>query len=428
VKIELKDTSSTQKEMTLTIEADVASKDYQKILTGLRQYASVPGFRKGKAPLNMVERLYGENIKEEFYNQKLKDYYKKALEEKKIKPINQGEATKVEWEKGKELVVVFKFEVMPDIEIKKYSALEIPYEKIEFKQQMVDVTLEDYRQKVANEIDTDSPSEKNDKITAKITFLNDDASDGKTIERTFLLGDNSYSENFNNNLTGAKVGDQIKTKLFSQGQEIKDNEIESKFYESTARVEIISIKSKQLPDLNDEFAKDLEYDSLSDMKKKIAAELKLKIKQENEQRLRSAIIGKLIEENPFDLPSSIIHSYAESMAKPYADNYKVSMEKIVPMYYKMAEYNIKSHYIMEKLLKIKNVEISEQEKAELISEAALNLNMELEKYKKMYANQIQSEEFTRAAKEKKLIKMIADDSKFVPYPKEEIKADSPDKK
>lgn len=420
MKTEINDISESTKELTITIDADEALKEYNKVLQKFKNYIVIPGFRKGKAPVAMIEKNYGEHSKEEFFNQKLGDYYKAAIDEKKLKPVNQGEATKVEWEKGKELVATFKYEVMPEIKIEKYKGLKIPYEETKFKKEMIDATIEDFRLRMANEV-TPETSEEGDIIKATIKFLDDNGKVTKEIEREFTLGANSYSKPFNKKLTGVKVEYEVRTKLFTKTQDSSDNEISSNLKDRDFLVKVISIKRKELPELNDDFAKDLEYDSLTDLREKVSEELKTRLKKENAERKHNAIITKLIEENPFEVPPSMIKNYAENMAKPYVDAYKMELEKILPMYMGMAEYNLKSHFILDELKKIEKVEITAEDKEEIIKEAADNLKMELDKYKEMYKKQIMSDDFIYAAEEKKLLDLLEMKSKFVPYPKEKAK-------
>ncbi len=417
MKTEIKDISESVKELNITVDAEEALKEYNKVLHKFKNYVVIPGFRKGKAPVAMIEKNYAEHAKEEFFNQKLGDYYKAAIDENELKPVNQGEATNVEWEKGKDLVATFKYEVMPKIKVEKYKGLKIPYEETKFKNEMIDATIEDFRLKMANE-STPENSEEGDIIKATVKFLNENNEVTKEIEREFTLGANSYSKQFNEKLTGVKVEDEIRTKLFTKKQDSSDNEISSDLKDRDFLVKIKSIKRKELPELNDDFAKDLEYDSLTDLREKVGEELKTRLKKENADRKRNAIITTLIEENPFEVPPSMIKNYAENMAKPYVDAYKMELEKILPMYMGMAEFNLKSHFILDELKKIEKVEISAQDKEEIIKEAADNLKMELDKYKEMYKKQIISDEFVYAAEEKKLLDMLEMKSKFVPYPKE----------
>ena len=246
MKIEIKDISESIKELNITIDAEEALKEYNKVLQKFKNYVAMPGFRKGKAPVAMIERNYGEHAKEEFFNQKLGDYYKAAIDEKKIKPVNQGEAINVEWEKGKDLKATFKYEMMPDIKVEKYKGLKIPYEETKFKKDMIDATIEDFRLRMANEITPDT-SEEGDIIKATIKFLDDNDVVTKEIEREFTLGTNSYSKPFNEKLTGVKAEDEVKTKLFTKSQDSSDNEISSDLKDRDFLVKVISIKRKELP-------------------------------------------------------------------------------------------------------------------------------------------------------------------------------------
>ena len=423
MKTEIKDITQSVKELTITIEAEQALSDYKKVLNQFRNYVVIPGFRKGKAPLAMIERNYQEHAKDEFYNKKLGDYYKAALDELKINPVNQGEATKIEWDKGQDLVAIFKYEVMPEIVIKKYKNLEIPFEKTKFKPKMIDDTIEDFRNQMATVIDADSPSKKGDIIEAEINFLDENGDITKDIKRTFTLGENVYSNTFNKNLTNIKVGDEIKTKLFTKSQKTDDKDITENIKDREFLIKVLSIKRKILPELNDEFAKDIEYDSVEDLRTKIAEEIKKKIKKENTEMLRNAIIEKLVEENPLEIPPSMIRNYAESMAKNYAESYKMDIDKVIPIYEKIAEHQMKSHYILTEIKKIEKVEITDEDKEKIIKEAAENLKMETGKYKELYKKQIESEDFKYAAEEKKMFELIEKSSKFVPYPKKELDAD-----
>ncbi len=419
MKTEIKDITQCVKELTITIESEQALSDYRKVLNEVKNYVMIPGFRKGKIPISLIESNYGKWVKDEFYNKKLNDYYKAALDELKINPVNQGEATKIEWEKGQNLVATFKYEVMPKVIIKKYKNLEIPFEKTKFKVKMVDDTIEDFRNQMATVIDADSPSKKGDIIEAKVHFLDEQENITKDINRTFVLGENAYSDTFNKNLTNIKVGDEIKTKLFTKAQKTDDKDITEKLKDKQFLIKVLTIKRKILPELNDEFAKDIEYDSVEDLRQKVADELKKKILKENNEMLRNAIIEQLIKVNPLEIPSSMSKNYAEQMAKNYAESYKMDINKVISIYEKMAEHQLKSHYILTEIKQIEKIEITDFDKEKIIKEAAENLKMEIDKYKELYKKQIESEDFKYAAEEKKLFELIKKSSKFIPYLKKD---------
>jgi trigger factor len=418
VKVEIKDISQVLKEMKIIIDPEQATKDYYKVLNKIKHHVAIPGFRKGKSPIAMIERTYADYIKEEFFNQNIGEYYKAALDLEDINPINQGEAKDIEWEKGKELVATFTFEIMPEIKVEKYKNLEIPYEKMKFQKKMITDTIEDFRKKMANEIDAEI-SEKEDKLNITINFLDEKDEITKSIDREIILNKNQYSTKFNTNLTGKKVNDEITTKLFTAKQKIEESDFTEEIKNKDFLVKINDIKRELLPELNDEFAKDLEYASLEEMKKKIEADLKIRLETENRNHLKDAIYGSLIKENPFELPASMVNKYAEQLAQPYAEAYKMEISQMLPYYTQIAEFNMKSHYIMEELKKIENIEVSDADLEETITEAATNMKMDVEEYKKMYKKQTESEDFKFAVVERKIVDIIKESAKFVPLPKEE---------
>jgi trigger factor len=427
VKVEIEDVSQCVKELEITVDSAEALQEYNKVLRSFKNYVVIPGFRKGKAPLNMIERNYGENAKEEFFNQKLGEYYKQALDEKDISPISQGEPIKVEWEKGNDFVAVFKYEIMPQVKIEKYKGIEVAFEETTFKDEMIDATLNDYRNKMATE-ETPEISLEGDIVKAAVKFLDDEKNITKEVERTFEIGKNSYSKTFNTKVTGLKLGDEVTSKLFTKSQKSEDQDITSDLKDRDFMIEIKEIKRMILPELNDDFAKDLEYDSMKDLRVKVAEELKKKLETDNKEHRKTAILAKLIELNPFDVPPSMVKGYAENMAKPYAEQYKMELEKLVPMYTQMAEFNVKNHFMLEELKKLEKIEITDEDKEKIFTEAAANLNMEVDKYKEMYKKQLESEDFKYSAEERKIMEILESNVKFVPFPKEKKKKDKTEEK
>ena len=420
MKTSIKEISQCVRELTITIESETALVDYKKIVNQFKNYVAIPGFRKGKAPVSMIEKSFGPQIKDEFYNQKLGDYYKEAIDAEEIHPINQGEASEFEWEKGKDLIVTFKYEIMPEIKVEKYKGLKIPFEPVKFKNEMVEATLDEYRNKMATEIPVDT-AETGNIIDATFKFLDDNDQVTKEVNRKFILDENQYSKSLNTALIGTKVGDEVKTKLFTKSQKSQDKDIADNIKDRDFIVMVNTIKRKDIPEVNDEFAKDLEYDSLKDLKTKVEEELKNKIEEDNKNSMKTATLAQLVDENKFELPKSILKQVAENMAKPYAEAYKMELAQMAEMYMGVAEFNLKSHYLVEEIKKIEEIKISNDEKEEIIKQAAKNTEMDVEKYKKIYKNQIESSDFTYAAEEDKVIELIKESSKFIALPKENKK-------
>lgn len=417
MKIEIKELSSTQSALTITVDAETATKDYMAVLRDFRKLANIPGFRKGKAPMTMVENMYGDYAKEEFFNKKLNDYYRAALDEKDLHPVNAGEAQDFEWNKGEDMVVTFHYEVMPEIKVENFKGLEIPFEGREFNDAMIDETLEHFRSQMATEEDAETV-EAGDVVSCKVSFLDDQDAVTKEVDRTIQIGDNVYSPKVDEALTGKAVGDVVKSVLFDSDASgtPEDDDMEDTIKDRTFQMEITAIKRKTLPELNDDFAKDMEYDTLDDMKAKIADQLKSELEQQNNSQRRDAIINALIEANPVELPASMVKSYAKSMAEPQAKQYNMKVDDIAPFFEKMAEQNLKSYYMIDALLKQEAIEVTDEDITKTIQEAAANMKIEEEKYRELYKKQIESDDFTHAIKERKLLDMIAEHGTFVALP------------
>lgn len=409
--IKVKEVDDCTREMTITIDSKQALDDYNQVLDKLKKYVAVPGFRKGKAPRSLVERTYDGVIREEFLNQKLEEYYKQALKEEEVNPVNTGEAIDVDWEKGKDLTAIFKYEIMPEIKVKKYKDLKIPFEPTQFKEEMIEGTLQQYRENLASQKETDEPVSKGDIVEVSVVPL-DDTSDKESTEDSVNTNDNNLSEEFNEKVIGKKTGDKFTSTLLPPTEE--NEETPEKF-----EVTINKVKKVELPELNDEFAKDLEYDSLEELKKVVATELKSKIEQENENRKRESIFQKLIEENPFQLPPSIVNQYATEMAKPYVQQYKLKPEDVIPMLKDRAENNLKLMMIIDKIKKLEDIKVTDEDIEEEIKKSAEKMDMEIDKYKELYKKQIESNEFKMNIEENKIIEIIENSSEFVPYPKQE---------
>jgi trigger factor len=427
VKTEVKEISPVMRELTITIEADEMQEEYRKELNKFKNYVQIPGFRKGKAPIAMVERIYGEYAKEEFLSKKMETYYQEALKTIDVHPVSEASTDKIEWEKGKELVAVFTFEIMPEIVVSNYQNLEIPYEERPFSKEMIDIQLNEIQKQLATIIQPEQLEIEDEvNFTARILDENGNAADEKNIETLFVKGE--FTDEFYDNLEHAKVGEEIKTILYETGdmEEERRKQAVEEFGEDCFGKEYIvkinSINRHAVPEINDELAKDMEFDSLEELKQHIEKEIMEKLKKENEDTMRGAIIDKLLKENPFELPPSMVLRYAETMAKPYAKAYKTTVEELIPIYKNIAEYNMKSYYLLEELKKLEPVEITDEDRENLIAEAAANLNMEVDKYKELYKKQIESEEFEAPIIEKKLFALIKSTATFVPYPKEPVQS------
>jgi len=408
LKPKVENVSETRRKMSFSIPKDFAQKDYESTLKGFRQYVSLPGFRKGKAPLKMIERMYKDQIKQGFLEDAVPKYYKLALEELDkmgIHPINQGALEDTDWETGKDLELSFTFEVNPEIALKEYKNFSVEFEPEKVTKEMIDGELSRLQENYATISDKDAPSEKGDVINYTILKY-----DGKEItkkdESSYKIGQETYGKAFDEALIGATKSGEI-TAIVELGP--RDDKEKPEKKEMTLKVN--EVKKVELPELNDKFAKEVgEFDSLKALKDEIKIGIDEQISQRNRNQVRSLILQKIIENNPFEVPESLIDNYAEEMMKKYTQQQKnLNAEALAPMkniYKSYAENEIRIYYVMNKLKELEKVEVSDEEIENEIKGSAEKMGMDVEKYKELYKKQINKEEIKENLISDKIIKNI----------------------
>jgi len=407
-KPKVENVSETRRKMSFSIPKDVAQKDYESTLKGFRQYVSMPGFRKGKAPLKMIERMYKDQIKQGFLEDAVPKYYKLALEEldkMDIHPINQGVLENTDWEFGKDMELSFTFEVNPEIELKEYKNFSVEFEPEKVTKEMIDSEISRLQESYATISDKEGSAEKDDVINYTILKY-----DGKEItkkdENSYKIGQETFGKAFNEALIGAQKDDEITATVELGPQEKKDK---SKKKEMVLKVN--EVKKVELPELNDDFAKEVgEFDSLKALKDEIKKGIDERISQRNRSQIKSLILQTIIENNPFEVPESFVYNYAEDMMKKYTQQHKnLNAETLAPMkniYKSYAENEIRIYYIMNKLKELEKVEVSDEEVENEIKRSAEKMGMDIERYKELYKKQINKEEIKENLISDKIIKNI----------------------
>ena len=394
LKPKIETVSETRKKMSFSIPNDVAQKDYDATIKSFRQYVSLPGFRKGKAPQKMIERMYKDQIKQGFFEEAVPKYYKIALAELDkmgIHPINQGALEDSDWEPGKDMVLSFSFEVNPEIQLKNYKDFSIEFEPEKVTKAMIDGELSRLQESYATISEKEGPAEKGDVIN--YTVLKFDGEDvTKKEESSYKIGQETYGKTFDKTLVGAQKSDEITATVELGPQDGKDKPEKKEML-----LVVNEVKKVDLPELNDDFAKEIgEFDSLKVLKDEIKKGLNEQISQRNRGQVKSLILQNIVEKNPFEVPDSFVDNYAEEMMKKYTQQQKnLNAEALAQMknvYKSYAENEIRVYYVMNKLKELEKVVVTDEEIDNEIKQSAEKMGMDIEKYKELYKKQINKEE------------------------------------
>ena len=384
--------NANEVKLNVTIEAKKFDEAIKKVYFKSAKYFNIPGFRKGKAPMNIVEKYYGKEIfYEDAFNEVVPEELEKAVEENKLEVVSRPDIDVTQIGKGQDLIFTAVFQTKPEAELGKYKGVEI--KKIEYK-----VTDEDVEHELGHMQEhnsrlisvEDRPVEKGDIANINFEgFVDGVAFEGGKAENHDLeIGSNTFIPGFEDQIIGMKIDEEkdIKVKFpdeyFSKDLAGKD---------ATFKVKVNEIKKKELPILDDEFAKDVsEFDTLKELKESI----KEKQQKQNDERAKyetqDAVIKAVCENVKVDIPSGMIETETENMLKDMEqrlayqglklDQYLQMMgktrEEMQKEYEPQAVEAIKSRLALEAVIKAEKIEVADVDVDEKIKEMAKNYGRE----------------------------------------------------
>ena len=372
--------------LTFNIEAEKFEEAMKKVYVKTAKYFNIPGFRKGKAPMQLVERQYGSAIfYEDAFNELVPDIYDEAIKENKIEAVSRPNIDIVQMEKGKELIFTATVETKPEVELGKYKGIEI--KKIEYNTTDKDIEHELGHMAERNSrlvSIEDRPVEKGDITTIDFVGSIDgvEFEGGKAENHELEIGSNTFIPGFEDQIIGMKIDEEkdIKVKFpedyFSKDLAGKD---------AIFKVTLHEIKKKELPKIDDEFAKDVsEFDTLDELKNSIKEKLDTENTEKAKYETEEEAIKTVCDNTKLDIPNGMIELEIDNMIKDMENRlsyqglnlnqYLQIMGKteteIRDNFKEQAERNIKSRLVLEAIVKAEKIEATPEEIDEKIKEMA----------------------------------------------------------
>jgi len=386
--------NANEVKLEITVDAEKFENAMKKVYFQNAKYINIPGFRKGKAPMNIVEKYYGAQIfYEDAFNEVATEAYDKALEENKVDAVSRPTVDIVQMEKGKDVIFTAVVQVKPEVELGKYKGVEI--KKIEYpvKKEDVEKEIKQMQEKNSRLITVDDrPLENKDIATIDFEgFVNGVAFEGGKAEGHELeIGSGAFIPGFEEQLIGMKIDDEKEIKV-KFPKEYFSKDLAGK--DATFKVKLHEIKKKELPKLDDEFAKDVsEFDTLKELQDSI----KERIKKDNEQKAKyeteEEAIKAVCDKVKVDIPSGMVEMEVEHMLQDVNQRLQyqgLKLEQYLKMIGKTEaevkkEYEpqaidaIKSRLTLEAIRKAEKIEASEKEIKEKLEEMATNYGKKVE--------------------------------------------------
>ena len=386
--------NANEVKLEITVEAEKFENAMKKVYFQNAKYINIPGFRKGKAPMNIVEKYYGAQIfYEDAFNDIATQAYDEALEENKIDVVSRPTVDIIQMEKGKDVIFSAVVQVKPEVKLGKYKGIDIKKVEYPVKDEDIEKELQKMQEKNARLITIEDRALENGDI-ATIDFegfVDGVAFEGGKAEGHELeIGSGAFIPGFEEQLVNMKIDEEKEIKVTFQ-KEYFSKDLAGK--EATFKVKLHEIKKKELPKLDDEFAKDVsEFDTLKELK----SDIKNKMEKENEQKAKyeteESAIKAVCDNVKIDIPSGMIDMEVDHMIQDI--NQRLSYQGLkLDQYLKMIgkteqevrkEYEpqaieaIKSRLTLEAIRKEEKIEASEEEIKEKLEEMAKNYGKKVE--------------------------------------------------
>ena len=381
--------------LTIEVSAEDLDKAMEKAYQKQKSRISIPGLRKGKAPRKMIESMYGKGVfMEDAVNSLVPQEYTKALGECDLEIVSQPEINVTQMEPGKALIFTADVAVKPEVTLGDYKGVEVPKSEIAVTDEEVDAEVKKEQDKNARTVAVEDRAAANGDITTIDFegFVDGVAFEGgKGTDYALTLGSGTFIPGFEDQLVGANTGDHVEVKV-TFPEEYQAKELAGK--EAVFQCDVKKIETKEVPELDDEFAKDVsEFDTLAEYKEDVKKKLTEKKEKEARTAKENAAVDKAIENAQMDIPELMTKTECRQMMDDFSRRMQQqglsmeqyfqftgqSMDKMMEDMKPQALKRIQTRLVLEKVAEAENIQPSEEEITEEIQKMADAYKMEADK-------------------------------------------------
>jgi len=424
IKVE-KTEKSNELKLTFTVEASKFDEGMKKVYVKTAKYFNIPGFRKGKAPMNIIEKQYGSEIfYEDTFNEIVPSIYEEELKANNIEAVSKPDIEITQIGKGQELIFTATVQIKPEIKLGKYKGIELSKKEYIVSDEDIEKELQQKQERNSRLVTVeDRPVEEKDIAVIDFEGFVDGVpfEGGKAENHELEIGSKSFIPGFEDQIIGMKI-DEEKDINVKFPDDYFSKELEGK--DAIFKVKLHEIKRKELPKLDDEFAKDVsEFDTLKELK----ASIKEKLEEENQNKAKyeteDEAIKTVCNQVEVEIPSGMIETEIDNMIKDLdarlsyqglkLDQYLKIMDKkeddLREEYKEQATISVKSRLVLEAIAEDAKIEATDEEISEKIKEMAENYNR---KEEDLQNNEDLKEYLSNNIKSEKTIKYIVDNAKI----------------
>lgn len=383
--------------LTIEVSADDLEKALQSAYMKQKNKISLPGFRKGKVPRQMIEKMYGAEV---FYddaaNELIPKAYADAYDECEEDIVSRPEIDVVQIEKGKPFIFTAMVALKPEVTLGEYKGLEVEKFSDEVTQEEVDAKIKEEAEKNARKVTVeDRPVQDGDEVILDYEGFVDDVAfeGGKGENYPLVIGSGSFIPGFEEQLIGVSAGTDVEVHVtFPEEYHVED----LKGKDAVFKCKVHEIKAKELPEIDDEFASEVsEFDTLEEYKADVEVKLKEKKTAEGKEKQEDAVVEQAVKNAQYELPEAMISTQVSQMAENFSRRIQaqgmtmeqyfqftgMTAEKMLEEMRPQAVKSIETRLVLEAVAKAENIEVSEERLDEEIAKMAENYHMDADKMK-----------------------------------------------
>ena len=384
--------------LTIEVSAEDVEKALQAAYLKERSKISLPGFRKGKVPRQMIEKMYGPEVfYDEAANHMISEAYGKAYDECELEITSQPKISITQLEKGKPFIFTAEVAVKPEVTLGEYKGLKVDKVSTRVTQKEIDEEIDKERERNTRTIDvTDRAVQDKDQIVLDFEgFVDGEAFEGGKAENYSLtVGSGSFIPGFEEQLIGAEIGKETEVSVkFPEDYHAKDLAGKDAVFKCTVH----EIKAKELPELDDEFVSDVseESETVDQYKAEVKGRIKERKEREGKEKKENQAVEQAVANAEIDLPEPMVELQARQMADDFARRIMqqgmsleqyfqftgLSEEKMMEELKPQAEKRIRTRLVLEAIVSAENIEVSDERLEEELKKMADSYQMEVDKLK-----------------------------------------------
>jgi trigger factor len=363
--------ATCRRELDLEIPAEEVSKAMERVAKEFARIARVPGFRPGKAPLPLIRRKFAEDIKGEVLQSLVPEHVGKAVAEQKLTPVSQPQVEKLDFNEGQPLKFKAVFEVLPEFDLGDYKGLKLEMPTMDVTDEDVTKALEETRERAAAFAPVEGRAVENGDF-AQVKLHGVPEGEGEALEAESVLchiGAEETMEPFNENLRGANIGDHKKFDV-AYPADYPDPKLAGKTYHYD--VDVLGIKTKKLPELNDEFAKDVsDATTLDELKTKVRESLEHQRDHKHKELLHEKVLHEIVKLHDFPVPEALVEHQMDvrlervvrSLAQQGVDPRAVNLDWVAlrRRQEEKAKDDVKAELIIDRIATKESIDVTDEE-------------------------------------------------------------------